>query len=604
MSVFTRLLQYARPYRIRIAVGIGCTVLIIGLESVQPLVMRYVIDNILTEYVSGGEYIGGTFGDQKVDTDVRTLETFALMLFGLYVLRTFLNIANRYLLQKTGQDILLSLRTQVYDHLQHLSLRFFNNRSTGELMSRVTGDVESLQNTITDTVERVVVNVTTILILGGILISLSWELALITLAPLPLYAFLINIYNRRIRPLYTVARERIADISATLQDNLSGIRVIQCFAREEHELDRFKDKCVEFWNVSLRIIRIRVSFFPFARLTITLGPLMILLFGGHKVITGDLSIGTLFAFQNYLWRFYGPVESLTRINDTIVRASASAQRIFEILDTEADIKDAPNATSLGRIDGRIELSDVHFSYDENVGVLSGVNLVAEPGQLIGLVGPSGAGKTTIINLICRFYDPDSGSISVDGSELQGVELHSLRSQIGMVLQDPFLFNGTIRENIAYGKLGASDDVIVDAAIQANAHDFICSFPDAYDARIGERGVRLSGGEKQRIAIARAILGDPRILILDEATSSVDTETEVQIQNALETLVQGRTTVAIAHRLSTVRKADCLFVIENGTVVESGTHPELLKAGGLYARLCDLQFAIQDADNGTEQERNG
>jgi ABC-type multidrug transport system fused ATPase/permease subunit len=595
VSAFVRLLQYARPYRSRISVGIACTVLVIGLESVQPLVMRYVIDNILTEYVSSGTYVGDTFEAEKVDADIQTLSTLALALFGLYILRGFLNVINRYLLQKTGQDILLHLRTQVYDHLQHLSLRFFNNRSTGELMSRVTGDVESLQNTITDTVERVILNVLTIIILGGILISLSWELAFVTLAPLPIYGFMIRYYNRKIRPMYTVARERIAEISAMLQDNLSGIRVIQCFAREEHELGRFRERCQAFWDVSLKVIKIRATYFPFARLVITLGPLMILLFGGRQVISGTLSIGTLFAFQNYLWRFYGPVESLTRINDTIVRATASAQRIFEILDTEPDIKDAENATSLGRIDGRIELNDVHFSYDEDVDVLSGVNLVAEPGQLIGLVGPSGAGKTTIINLICRFYDPDVGSIRVDNQDLRGVTLHSLRSQIGMVLQDPFLFNGTIKENIAYGKLNAEDDAIIEAAIQANAHDFICSFPDAYDSRIGERGVRLSGGEKQRIAIARAILGDPRILILDEATSSVDTETEVQIQAALETLVQGRTTVAIAHRLSTVRKADRLYVIENGTVGESGTHAELLEAGGLYARLCDLQFALQDGD---------
>ena len=593
MDVFLRLIAYIRPYLGRVIIGISATLVVIGLEAAQPLLMREVIDNILTPYFSDGRYIGDDFFDARIANDIDLLQFYALILLGIYIFRTFFGFINRYLLNRAGQEILFSLRVQVYDHLQHLGLRFYNDRSTGELMSRVTADVESLQNTITDTLERVLLNIATLLIFGSILFGLSFELALITLAPLPMYSVLILLYNHKVRPYYTMARERIADISALLQDNLSGIRVIKCFAREGHELSRFTQKCKAFLDISITLIRIRVAFFPLARLIISMGPLLILLFGGRQIISGDLTIGTLFAFQSYLFRFYGPVESLTRINDTIVRAAASARRIFEILDTQPEIKDAPNARAFGRLDGQVEFQNVVFAYEHGPPVLSDVSFTAQPGQLIGLVGPSGAGKTTMINLICRFYDPDSGSVRVDGRDLKNMQRASLRSQIGMVLQEPFLFNGTIRENIAYGKLNATEDDIINAAMMANAHDFVCGFPDAYDTRIGERGVRLSGGEKQRISIARAILNNPRILILDEATSSVDTETEMLIQKALERLMAGRTTFAIAHRLSTVRRADSLYVIDRGKIVESGTHSQLLASNGLYAHLCDMQFALAE-----------
>ena len=599
MDVFLRLTTYIRPHLTRVSIGIAATLVIIGFEAVPPLIMRKVIDDILTPYFSEGHYAGNNFTDMRIASDLDLLLWFALALLGVFILRTFFSFLNRYLLNRAGQEILFDLRVQVYDHLQHLGLRFYNDRSTGELMSRVTADVESLQNTITDTLERILVNVSTILIFGSILVSLNWELALITLAPMPIYSVLIILYNRKVRPFYTMARERIADISALLQDNLSGIRVIKCFARENHELSRFTQRCKAFLDINITLIKIRVAFFPAARLVISLGPLLILFFGGQQVISGTFTIGTLVAFQSFLMRFYGPVESLTRINDTIVRAAASAHRIFEVLDTQPEINDAPNAQIYGRLEGHVEFQNVSFAYEHGPPVLNDVSLIAQSGQLIGLVGPSGAGKTTIINLICRFYDPDAGTISVDGRDLRDMQRASLRSQVGMVLQEPFLFNGTIRENIAYGKLNATEDDTINAALMANAHDFICGFPDAYDTRIGERGVRLSGGEKQRISIARAVLNDPRILILDEATSSVDTETEMLIQKALERLMEGRTTFAIAHRLSTVRRADCLYVIDQGKVVESGTHAQLLTTNGLYAHLCDMQFALADS-NGSQQ----
>ena len=559
MDVFLRLITYIRPYLGRAIIGIGATLVVIALEAVQPLLMREVIDNILTPYFSDGHYSGGDFLDERIASDFDLLQFYALILLGIYILRTFFGFINRYLLNRVGQEILFGLRVQVYDHLQHLGLRFYNDRSTGELMSRVTADVESLQNTITDTLERVLLNVATILIFGSILFGLSFELALITLAPLPMYSVLILLYNHKVRPYYTMARERIADISALLQDNLSGIRVIKCFAREGHELSRFTQKCKAFLDISITLIKIRVGLFSLGPLDYFNGPSPHPLLRRaadhlgrphhrHPLCLSKLSLAVL-----------RPRGSLTRINDTIVRAAASARRIFEILDTQPEIKDAPKARAFARLDGYVEFQNVVFAYERGPAVLNDVSFAVQPGQLIGLVGPSGAGKTTMINLICRFYDPDAGAVRVDGRDLKKTcNAHPCAGKSAW----------SCKSHSSSTAPSAKTSPTANSTPPKRHHQ---RRDDGQRTRLclqlsrclrhahRRAGVRLSGGEKQRISIARAILNDPRILILDEATSSVDTETEMLIQKALERLMAGRTTFAIAHRLSTVRRADCLYV---------------------------------------------
>lgn len=510
----------------------------------------------------------------------------------LFVLGQTTGIARGFIMAHLGQSLIFDMRSQVYSHLQKLSLKYFEDRQTGDVMSRVVNDVNSLERVIVDPVLGLITDLCT---LGWILyfcLTWDWVLTLIALSAGPLLILLTYFFGGLLRKNFRALRTVIGELNGLLQDNLSGIRVIKGFAREDYELGRFNDKSRATYKLNVKLAYLFTSFRPLIEFLNQIGTVVVLCYGTIKVFRGDLSPGIFVTFFWYLPRLYGPITGLTRFYNHIQQALASSERVFEVLDTEPDVKESPNAIELPDIQGDVEFRNVYFSYDNEADVLTDINIQSEAGQMIAFVGPSGAGKTTLTNLIPRFYDPIKGAVFIDGNNLRDVKSESLRKQMGTVLQEPFLFNDTIKNNIAYGKLGATDEEIVEAAKAANAHEFIMEFPSKYDTLVGERGVKLSGGQKQRISIARAILADPRILILDEATSSVDSETEILIQRAIDNLVQNRTTFVIAHRLSTIQHADLIVVLDAGRIVEMGKHEELLAKNGLYTRLYQVQFRLQ------------
>ncbi|UCF94574.1 MAG: ABC transporter ATP-binding protein, partial [Desulfobacterales bacterium] len=424
-----------------------------------------------------------------------------------------------------------------------------------------------------------------------ILFVLDARLAALVLIPIPILALALRHYNTRIRPVYRRVRARLGDINAKLQDNLSGIRVIQAFAREDLERQRFTAESEAYYHARVRGIRYWSVFFPAIRFLGAMGTVIVLGVGAMMVLEGELSLGTLVAFLAYITSFYEPINRLTEVDNIFQEAIAAGERIFELLDETSDVKDAPDAFDAPDIRGAMAFQHVYFRYGTGDKVLHDISFQMAPGEMVALVGPSGAGKTSIANLICRFYDPIQGQVTIDGYDLRQIKIASLRRQVGVVLQDSFLFNNTIAANLLYGRPDATRAELITAARAANAHDFIEQLPDGYDTEIGERGVKLSGGQKQRLALARAILADPRILILDEATSSVDAEAEYLIQQALERVLKGRTALVIAHRLSTIRHADKIIVLDRGRIVETGNHRDLLERGGLYRQLCQRQMEM-------------
>ena len=510
----------------------------------------------------------------------------------LFIVSQLISVCRGFIMAHLGQSLIFDMRSHVYAHLQKLSLKYFDDRQTGDIMSRVVNDVNSLERVIVDPILGLLTDIFSLTWILYFCIGWDWVLTLISLVAVPILIVVTYFFGGILRRNFRKLRQVIGELNGLLQDNLSGIRVIKGFAREKYEQRRFDDKSRETYKLNVKLAKLFTAFRPLIELLNQVGTVVVLGYGSIKVFRGEMDPGIFIIFFQYLPRLYGPLTGLSRFYNHLQQALASSERVFEVLDTEPDIKESPNAIELSRIVGNVEFRDVHFSYDGKTEVLNDINLQSEPGQMIAFVGPSGAGKTTLTNLIPRFYDPTQGEIFIDGHNLKDIKSNSLRKQIGIVLQEPFLFNDTIKNNIAYGKIGATDEEIAGAAKAANAHEFITEFPEKYETLVGERGVKLSGGQKQRLSIARAILADPRILILDEATSSVDTETEILIQKAINNLVQNRTTFIIAHRLSTIQNADLIIVLDQGKIVEMGTHDELLAKGGLYMRLHQVQFRLQ------------
>lgn len=577
-----RLGRFARPYRWQLFWGFALTLVSTAAAMVPPYLTMPLMDDVLIPYQNG----------RPIDADVVVLLLAGL--FGAALVAWGLGWARTYILSLVAEHIGSDLRTVTFEHLMGLSLEYYGGKRTGDLMARIGSESDRICQFLSVQVLDFATDMLMITMTAVILFSISPWLALVTLLPLPFIAWMIQLVRDRLRNGFEKADRIWSEISNVLADTIPGVRVVKAFAQESRETQRFRAANAINLAVNDRVNRIWSLFSPTVTLLTEVGLLVVWAFGIWQVSQDQITVGVLTAFLAYISRFYTRLDSMSRIVSTTQRAAAGAKRLFDILDHVSSVPEPANPVRLPEVKGRIELRDVAFRYG-NRSVLRGVDLVIEPGEMIGLVGHSGSGKTTLVNLICRFYDVTEGAIRLDGADIRQLAVADYRRNIGLVLQEPFLFFGTIADNIAYGKPDATRSEVIAAARAAHAHEFILRLPQGYDSLVGERGQGLSGGERQRISIARALLIDPRILMLDEATSSVDTETEKEIQKALDNLVRGRTTIAIAHRLSTLRKADRLVVMDRGRIVEVGNHDELMAREGAYYRLYQAQARNVDAE---------
>ena len=532
----------------------------------------------------------GIVSSGVTEGDLTTIRRLTLILCALYALRILFRFMSNYLAHKAAWYLVGDLRTKTYDKLERMHLGYFHDKQTGDLMSRVVNDTRDFELLYAHMIPETITNIVTFAGVLIVLLTINWKLALITCAPIPLILVSGVIFAKKVRPFFRISQSKMGELNGKLQDNLSGVHEIQSFGREEYETGRVDEKNFDHVRAMLQALKVSAVFHPTVEFVSSLGTVLVVAFGGYLAYREGLSVEDIVSFLLYLNLFYVPVTGLATLLENMQQSLAGAERVISILEAPQEITDKPGAKELTDVQGDIVFEHVSFEYEEGSPVLEDVSFHCEPGKMLALVGPTGVGKTTLTQLISRFYEPNSGRILVDGTDISQVTMDSLRKNIAPVLQDTFLFNGTVAENIGYARPDATQDEIIAAAKAANIHNDIMQMPEGYDTPVGECGMRLSGGQKQRLAIARAILRKAPIIILDEATASVDVETEQQIQKAIAGIAGRRTIVAIAHRLSTIRNADRILVIENGKVTESGTHDELVRLGGSYARMNEIQTA--------------
>ncbi|MEA5091256.1 putative multidrug export ATP-binding/permease protein [bioreactor metagenome] len=579
MNLYLRILSYIKPYLPRLLLAALCTALAACGNLYVPWIIRDVIDQVFSE------------------RDSHLLNLIALGIVAIFFARGIFFYGQNYLMSYVGERVVIDIRGAVYRKMQQLSTSFYDKNKLGTIMSYVTNDVSALQSAMVQNTIDMITEGCILIGSVGAMIYLDWKLTLFTFCTFPVVLLLMDVFGKKIRVAGYNIQECTADITSVLQETLSSARIIKSFVREEYEINRFERENMANFEANMKNAKLMAILTPVIEFVAALGVTAIIWFGGRSVIHGEITPGSLVAFLVYAVNISNPIKRLTRVIGSIQKALAAAQRVFYILDLEDGIKDKPDAIVLPPVQGAVEFQHVGFAYNENEPVLQDVSFKVEPGQVVALVGPSGAGKSTIANLLPRFYDVTSGNITIDGHNIEDVSVSSLRTQVGIVPQETTLFNGSVYDNILYGRLEATKEEVEMAAKAANAHDFILELPQGYDTSLGDRGVNISGGQRQRISIARAILKDPRILILDEATSALDTESERVVQEALDRLMVGRTSFVIAHRLSTIQNAHKIIVLDKGQISEIGTHQELMAKHGLYAHLHDIQFKTAQLQRG-------
>lgn len=571
MKNYLRLLSYIRPYTKTILTAIFCIVVAAGSNLYVPWIIKDMIDKVLAE------------------KDMEMLNYISIGIVVVFLIRGIFYFGQSYLVSYVGQRVVIDIRGQLYRKFQRLPLAYYDKHRTGEMMSYISNDVAALQNAMVDKLIELITEISVFIGSLGMMFYLDWKLSLLTFAVVPMVGQAMNIFGKKLKKSGTMIQERMADMTAMLQESLSAVRVVKSFVREDHEIKRYDQENERNFEAAMLNIRLMSMLTPTVEFLAALAVTVIVWFGGYEVVEGRITAGALVAFLTYAVNLANPVKRISRAFGTMQQALAAADRVFAVMDLPEMIADKLDAKPLPKVTGRVKVDNVSFSYNEEAPAVKNISFDVKPGQMIAFVGPSGAGKSTIANLLPRFYDVTEGSITVEGMDVRDVTLSSLREQIGIVPQETMLFSGTVWENIRYGRLDATNEEIVEAAKAANADEFIRQLPNGYDTKLGERGVNISGGQRQRLAIARAILKDPQILILDEATSALDTESEKVVQAALDRLMVGRTSFVIAHRLSTILGADRILVLDHGEIVEDGTHEELLVKGGLYSNLYNIQF---------------